>query len=502
MKIVSAKHLPALDQATIEAQNISSAQLMERAAHETYYRFVEDFYGSEYAVFCGSGNNGGDGWVLARLLSSQHRVIVYDCQIGERSSDNALNYQLAKEIPGIEIITVESADDVRDLNDPKLVVIDALFGSGLSRPVTGVWAGVIRQINATTGTVISIDLPSGVFADRFTDGTHVQANLTYSLGTPKLAEFAVDNAKAYGKIESVDIQLAAEALEAIDATFFTQDVDNLRATLKDRSFFDHKGTFGHALIAAGSQGKIGAATLCASAALRAGAGLVTAHLPRCGYEIAQIALPEAMCQIDRHRFVVTEIPGSQRYNAIGIGPGMGTNELTAAALEKFIRHTDQPLVLDADALNILSVRQNLLEQLPGGSILTPHPKEFARLFGETDNDFARWELLREKCQALNLVIVLKGGNTAIGTPDGRVTFNTNGNPGMGTGGTGDVLTGIITGLMAQGYPSVDAAKLGVYLHGSAGDLAATELEQESLLATDVIDHLGKAFRALRAQGEN
>lgn len=278
----------------------------------------------------------------------------------------------------------------------------------------------------------------------------------------------------------------------------TIDETELRKNLHHRQSFDHKGTFGHALIIAGSYGKMGAATLCARAALRAGSGLVTVHLPKCGYEIMQIAFPEAMCQVDRHKFVFTEAPNDLTpYRTIGIGPGLGQDSTTATAIHKLIERYEHPMVIDADALNILSQNSDWLQLLPANSILTPHPKEFERLFGKTENDSARWELQLAKAKELNVIIILKTGKTSIATPAGHLYFNTTGNPGMGTAGTGDVLTGIITGLLAQQYEPAMAAQLGVYLHGLAGDIAAERTEQESLLASDVIEHLGAAFKQLK-----
>jgi NAD(P)H-hydrate epimerase len=252
------------------------------------------------------------------------------------------------------------------------------------------------------------------------------------------------------------------------------------------------------LLIAGGFGKMGAAVLAAKACLRSGAGLLTVHAPRCGYEILQVAIPEAMVSVDDHQFAVTEIREHlSRFKAIGIGCGIGTNDLTFKSLEGLFLKDGLPLVLDADALNLLAGRPDLLKMIPHHSILTPHPKEFERLFGPTPDSFARNTLQREKAMDLGIYIILKGANTCIACPDGTCWFNSTGNPGMATGGSGDVLTGMLTGLLAQGYSPFEASLLGVYLHGLAGDLAAHDLQQEALLASDIIEHLGKAFIVLK-----
>lgn len=450
-------------------------------------------------VFCGSGNNGGDGLGIARVLHESHYdVQVYDCRVGSRSADNEAQLQAVKDKRVIPI-TVLSEGATLPAIPSGAILIDGLFGSGLSRPVEGYWAELLEHLNRADGvTRVAIDLPSGLFADQPSEGIAFHADRTLSFQLPKLAFFLPENAVAVGRWELVDIGLDLAKIEETPTKNYYQNPASLRSLLRIRRPFDHKGTFGHALMVAGGYGKVGAAILSSRAVLRAGAGLVTVHVPRCAYEIMQIAFPEAMVRTDRHRFVLTEIGDLDAFQVVGIGPGIGQNKCTADALLDLIDRARCPLVLDADALNILSNQPRHLSQLPEGSILTPHPKEFERLFGETDNNFTRIELLRERAETLGVTIVLKTGATAIAAPDGSIYFNHSGNPGMGTAGTGDVLTGIITGLVAQGYETVTAARLGVYLHGLSGDIAAAELEQESLIAEDVITHLGKAFRQLKA----
>ncbi len=502
IKILSARQTHELDAATIERQEITSLALMNRAVIAFCEHFIRHYPSPAEApvwVFCGSGNNGGDGLGIARKLHEvSYEVRVFDCRIGERSTDNAAQYQALRDKGVIPITTLTTETDLPAV-PPGTILIDGVFGSGLSRPVEGYWADLLKRLNAASAERIAIDIPSGLFADQPTTGTAFHADLTLSFQLPKLAFLLPGNAAVVGHWVTIDIGLDRDTIAATETNNFYQTAADLRPLLRRRQPFDHKGTFGHALIVAGSYGKVGAAILCSRAVLRAGAGLVTVHAPRCAYEILQIAFPEAMVITDRHRFVLSEIGALDAYAAIGVGPGIGMNSCTVEALGELLRRTPVPLVLDADALNILGRRPKLLSELPAGSLLTPHPKEFERLFGATSNDFARLDLLRAKAQELKAVIVLKTGTTAIAAPDGRLYFNSSGNPGMGTAGTGDVLTGMLTGLRAQGYDPVTAARLGVYLHGLAGDIAAEELEQESLIAEDVIDHLGKAFRRLKKE---
>ncbi len=504
MKIPAATDTAALDAATTAAQGITSLQLMERAARAFVGRFVRDFPDPDRPVYlgCGTGNNGGDGWAVARLLHHEHGrpVTVIDCRVGEgknRSADNAANRARAGEYVAIQVVQMEKGSDLPTIPHESIYV-DALFGAGLSRPLTGYWETFIQHVNQQLLTRVAVDLPSGLFADRHTAGTTLQAHHTYTFDYPKLALLLPENGRTVGELSICRIQIDATALAASDSENYYLTGPELAPEIRERRAYDHKGTFGHALLIAGSYGKIGAATLAARAILRGGAGLVTVHLPRCGYEIMQISFPEAMCMVDPHRYVFSQAPESlAAYQAIGVGPGLGQDPLTQTALHDLLEHADKPLVMDADALNLLGEQPEWWPLLPENSILTPHPKEFERLFGTAKNDFSRLDLLRDRAREHRCIIVLKTGHTTIAAPDGRLFFNSTGNPGMGTGGTGDVLTGIITGLLAQGYAPLTAARLGVYLHGSAGDLAAAALTQESLIAEDVIGHIGAAIRALR-----
>lgn len=499
MKILNTNQIKKLDQATIQNEAISSLDLMERASLTFVNWFINTFPNTHQVVqiFCGIGNNGGDGLAVARLLSQRaYTIQVFYCKISPNTSqDFEKNLARLPKRQAIEVFEIEEKSDFPALSADN-ILIDAIFGSGLNRPVIGYWASLIKYINQTAKTIVAIDIPSGLFADQATTSTHIQAHYTCSFELPKLAFLFPENQHSLGYWTIKPIRLDANFIKKTNSPYYYITPNFIKSILKTRHKFDHKGTYGHALLVAGSYGKVGAAVLAAKACLRTGAGLVSVHSPKCAYQILQISFPEAMVSIDTNESFFSQTPNLKPYKAIGIGCGLGTENISKEALADLIKKTNLALVLDADALNILAQNKELLKQLPKNSILTPHPKEFERLFGKADNDFNRNELQRKKAQELQVYIVLKGANTCIATPEGDCYFNSTGNPGMGTAGTGDVLTGMITSLKAQGYSSLDAAILGVYLHGLAGDLAVLELGQEALLASDVIAHIGRAFRAL------
>lgn len=501
MKIITPKQTRQLDQYTIEQEPISSLALMERAAQSFCLWFEKTFPQGYYPlvqIICGVGNNGGDGLAIARLLYRKfYRVEIFFCKISETlSSDCQANF---------ERLPIRNAIPLQNItkNDPfphfaeNAIVIDAILGSGLNRPVEGYWAMFFQSINQSKNTIVSIDIPSGLFAQQATDSQTINADYTYTFQLPKLAFLFPKNQDIIGQWTIGNIGLSTDFLESIEVNNYYLTPKMVQSLLQKRSKFDHKGTYGHALLVAGSYGKMGAAILAAKASMRAGAGLLSVQVPSCGYQIMQISFPEAMVIIDRHKHYFSRPTKLDKYKAIGIGPGLGTEKITMDAMEELLHKAKAPLVIDADALNILAKKPKFLKCLPKESILTPHPKEFERLFGKTEDDFERNALQRQKAEELNCIIILKGANTCIATPDGNCYFNSTGNPGMGTAGTGDVLTGILTGLRAQGYSAKDTAILGVYLHGLAGDIAAKDVEQESLIANDLITYLGKGFKAIR-----
>ncbi len=509
MKIFNTEQIRAWDAYTIEKEPIASVELMNRAAQAFVDWFVSMYPNPQrpVVIFAGTGNNGGDGLAVARLLHWEMRELkVVVCDFGRKRSAD-FEAQL-KVIPkDIEVIFLNDPNDLfYDSNFPNNdVIIDALFGSGLTRTLEGESAQVVDFLNRLPNEIVSIDLPSGLFADRHTPGTSVvRATRTFSFETPKRAFFFPENADRAGNSAFGSIGLHPDFAAKIETPFHFLTKKDAAALLRPRQKFSHKGTYGHALLVAGSFGKIGAAVLATKACLRAGAGLLTVHAPRCGNLVLQTAVPEAMFSADQRARFWAEVPDLQPYSAVGVGCGIGQATETAAALEQLLKNFSPPhgqgggkgLILDADALNLLAQNPDWWRFVPQNSILTPHPKEFERLFGKTENDFERNDLQRLKAQEHGVFIVLKGAHTAIACPDGSCWFNSTGNPGMATGGAGDVLTGILTGLLAQGYSPRDAALLGVFLHGLAGDLAAKELGQEALTAGDLVDFLGKAWLAL------
>ena len=499
MKIFNTEQIRAWDAYTIENEPIASTELMNRAA-----KAFADWFVSLYpdlqrpvVVFAGTGNNGGDGLAVARLLHWQMRevkVVVCDFS-GKRSPD--FEVQLGGIPKDIDVIFLNDFDKLDDFGDA--IFIDALFGSGLSRPLTEKWPQVIDFLNRPPHEVVSIDLPSGLFSDRHTpsDAAVVHAARTFSFEAPKLAFFFPENAERVGECSFGSIGLHPDFYEKTEAPFHFLTKEDVAKLVKPRKKFSHKGTYGHALLVAGSYGKMGAAVLAARACLRAGAGLLTVHAPRCGFIVLQTAVPEAMFSPDRRANFWAEAPDLHSYSAVGVGCGIGQMPETAAALLELLQKTSAPLVLDADALNLLAQNPAWWRFVPRNSILTPHPKEFERLFGASSNDFERNDLQRLKAEEHAVFIVLKGAHSAVACPDGTCWFNSTGNPGMATGGSGDVLTGILTSLLAQGYSPHDAALLGVYLHGLAGDLAAEESGQEALTASDLTAFLGRAWKALK-----
>ncbi len=500
MNIFSAAQIRAWDAFTMEHEPIASVELMNRAAKVFTDWLVEAYPDNSrpVVVFCGTGNNGGDGVAVARLLhwlGFDAKVVVCDFA-AKRSADFDAQIALMPQHDNISIEWFNIAKDLPAIS-PEVLVIDALFGSGLNRPLDGEWAQVVDILNQLPNEVLAIDLPSGLFADAHTPRESVvHADRTFSFERPKLAFFFPENAERVGEWAFGSIGLHPDFEAEMVSPFQLLTKMEASRLHRPRSKFAHKGTFGHTMLVAGSFGKMGAAVLAAKACLRSGVGLLTIHAPRSGNIILQGAVPEAMVSADHRAKYWAEVPEVQGYASVGVGPGIGKEPETARALQGLLNTYDKPMVLDADALNLLAENPAWWDIIPKNSILTPHPKEFERLFGKTGDDFQRNDLQRNKAQTHGVFIVLKGAHTAIACPDGECWFNTTGNPGMATGGSGDVLTGILTGLLAQGYPPKSAALLGVYLHGLAGDLAAESLSQEAMTAGDLVGFLGKAWLEL------
>ena len=505
VKILSAAQIRELDAYTILNEPVSSIDLMERASMVFTNWFTQkyDYQNTSIYLFCGPGNNGGDGLAIARLLHhSYYKVHIYICKIGNTTSEDF--DQNLKRLPrhnAIATTEIKNGDEFPKLSAEGGIIIDGLFGSGLSRPIEGYWALLINYLNELPLIRVAIDIPSGLYADKHSKGTIFQAHQTFSFELPKRAFFFPENFAFTGDWAFDSIGLIRDKLGDLETSNYFINQGFAKSLYKPRKKFDHKGTYGHALIIAGSYGMIGAALLATKAALRSGAGLVTLHAPKVAYSIIQGNIPEAIVSVDEEEYCISNFPDLKKYTAIGIGPGIGNNDLTIKGLNRFIKSYTLPVVIDADGLNILAKNPKLLTQIPRNSILTPHPKEFERLFGKAENDFKRNEMQVAKAQELGVFIVLKGAHTCIACPDGNCYFNTTGNPGMATAGSGDVLTGMITALLAQRYSAFEAAILGVYLHGLTGDLAVSDLSSDvALIAGDLVECIGGAFGVMASVG--
>jgi NAD(P)H-hydrate epimerase len=500
VNIYSAEQIKAWDAYTIQHEPITSIDLMERAAQNCVnWILSRGFQKNLFRIFCGKGNNGGDGLAIARLLfEKQVKSEVYILEFGKLGTqDFQTNLQRLHDLP-FPIHFIQSPANFPEIS-PDDIIIDALFGSGINKPLEGLAKALVLYLNSSPNPIISIDLPSGLFVDRSSLGnTIVVADDTLSFHTYKKAFLVAENDPYTGNIHLLDIDLHPGFFKKNNASHQLVEKKLVKEIFQPRKKFAHKGVYGHALLVGGSFGKIGAIILAASAGLRSGCGLVTTYIPGCGYSIMQATVPEAMVMTDPDASMITMIPEElDKFSCVGVGPGMGTNKQTRDALFQLIKSFSKPLVLDADALNALGEEPQYLEKLPPYSILTPHPKEFERMFGTCTNDFERIDKAVEKAKELQIIIVLKGHHSLIALPDGKSFFNSTGNAGMAKGGTGDVLTGIITALCAQGYAPGHAAILGVYLHGLAGDLAAAALSQEAMTAKDLISFLSAAFLELQ-----
>lgn len=504
MKFFPTASIKRIDEYTIKNEPIPSLLLMERAAAALTKAIVEDSPCGSFAVFAGPGNNGGDALAVARMLAVAGRTVnVWIVAPGERlSPDCAANHQsLSAMQEGNFPLTLHI---VTDKFEPPLiaadaVIVDGLFGSGLSRPVEGLFATVIRFINSCTNRVLAIDIPSGLMGEDNSNNIEeniVRATRTFTLQFPKLSMLFAENERFVGPFDILDISLSREAVEAEPSLYFLTGRCDILPLSPAREKHSHKGNFGRALLVAGSEGMAGASVLAARAALRSGAGLLTLYIPRGNNEILQRTVPEAMTILDACVTHISSPPSCEKYTAVAVGPGLGQCAETEKALLALIDNCRVPMVVDADALNILSRNRNYLSRLPQGSIITPHIGEFTRLAGVCGNSYERLRRVVELAREHNLCIVLKGAYTAVVTPQGCCHFNTSGNPGMATGGSGDTLTGVLLALLAQGLSAVDAARLGVYVHGAAGDVAAGKMGETALIASDIAEALPAVWREL------
>lgn len=498
MKIFTSSQIRSIDSLTIEKEPVASIDLMERAAMQLLNFMTNKFSPqTKVALFAGPGNNGGDAVALARLLSNKQ----YDAELftidlgGKLSNDNKTNLERLTSC-GIVIHNLDQSTANPDLSTFD-VLIDGIFGSGLSRPITHWPAALIHHINESNKTVVSIDIPSGLFSEDNTNnsGTIICASYTVSFQFPKLAFMLPENEKSVGKWQTRPIGLFPEGIRNEATKYYYTTYSDL-PNLINRSHFSHKGNFGHALLIAGSYGMTGAAILAAKSCLRSGVGLLSVHVPQSAYSIMQSAVPEAMVVIDETEQIFCTKEALEKYNCIAIGPGIGMKQSMKEGLSQLLANANVPVVLDADALNIIAEQKSLLETIPASSIITPHPKEFDRLTRTHQNHFQRIETAIEMATQQQLTVVLKGAHTAVITSAGDVHFNSTGNPGLAKGGSGDALTGIILGLLANKYTTENAALLGVFIHGLAADIAVDHIATESLITSDVIDHISQAFASI------
>ncbi len=476
---------------------VSSLNLMERAA-TTCADWISQHtdVNKKIIIYCGPGNNGGDGLVIARILLQQGRNLQVYFLEGMQSEDFKANFErlLQQDITP----QILSATDLFPEHNDGEIILDALFGYGLNRPLSGIADALVQHINRTQSTIISIDIPSGLFADKSSkDNTIVQAAHILTFQAMKLAFLLPENAVYIGEVTVLDIGLHTDFYNNTDAAFEIVTHSTIHSWYTARKKFSHKGSYGSAALVAGSYGMMGAAVLGAQACMRSGAGKLTCYIPKCGYTVIQSVAPEAMCVTDENETHHTNLQLKGKYDAYAIGPGIGQSRETATVVEALLQQKPERLVMDADALNILAAHPHLLQLLPANAILTPHPKEFEKLFGKTDNEFNRLQLALAKAKSLNVYIVLKGYYTFIATPAGKGYFNATGNPGMATAGSGDVLTGILLGLYAQNHDAQKVVLTGVFLHGLAGDLAAAEKTEEALIAGDIASHLSAGWQILK-----
>ncbi len=494
MKIFSSSQIKDWDNYTIIHEPVTSIELMKRAASACYKWLIENnFKENNFKFFCGKGNNGGDGLAIARMLMEDKcNVEVYILNSGNPGTNDFEHnfFQIKKYTDCIHFIQPEQFPLINE-ND---IVIDCLFGTGLNKPPQKDAGELINYINSSKAKIVSVDMPGGMYADTSSlSNAIIKAAYTLTFQQYKLAFMMAENESYFGKIIVLDINLHKEFYDNEDAQFEMPDFDEIRQIYKPRKPFSNKGNFGHACLVAGSFGMMGAAVMAANACLKSGAGKLTCITPGKGYQIMQLSSPEAMCLVSGNNYI-KEISGSLNFDAIGIGPGIGVHASHKDLLQNLFENFKGALILDADALNTIGENKDLLEFIPADCIITPHPKEFDRLFGTSANDFDRAQLALRKSKEYKIYIVLKGHHTLIATPFKKGYFNSTGNAGMAKGGSGDVLTGILTGLAAQKYSPLQTCLLGVYLHGLAGDIAVENFTQEAMTAVDIIESLRYTFK--------
>lgn len=502
-KILQPVQLKELDAYTIKEEKITSADLMERAAtaicNEMCAMYAPQ---TRLVVFAGPGNNGGDALAASRLLSQrgfgQIEVFLFNIN-GSISADCEINKKRLADCPSVKLTEVTAQFEPPQLTQDTLV-LDGLFGTGINKPLNGGYATLVKFINASKSEVVSIDMPSGLMCDDNTYNVRshiIRATQTLTFQVPKLSQLLSDNQEFVGHLKVLDIGLSKQKLLALESNYEITEEADVAPLLKTRNPFGHKGTFGHALLVAGQHGMAGAAILAAKACLRCGVGKVTVRTPQSNNDILQIAVPEAVLSLDENKEHLSASINTDNYDALAIGPGIGTHNETALAFIEQVRHTRKPILIDADGINILGDHKGWIQQIPNDTILTPHPLEFRRLGIRSVDPYTSLSEATEMAKHHGFYIILKGHYTAVCTPEGKTYFNSTGNSGMATAGSGDVLSGIITAFLSQKYSVVDACRIGVYLHGLAGDIAAEQLGEECVTASDIIASLPEAFKRLK-----
>lgn len=501
MKIFTTQDIKSIYRKTLETDGVTTLDMCRRAAASMVSEIVSRWPASRpVAVFAGPGGNGADALAMSRMLLDRgYQCEIYLFNIGGKllSGDcRRMRDELVTAAP--EHFTEVTGPFPLPEISPRYLIIDGLFGTGLTEPLTGGFTMLARYFNESGATVVSIDLPSGMFADWNSTGAInrnvVHAHLTLSQQFPHLAFLFKENAELVGDWKVVDVGLNSHVVRSTPTNFQMLDSVGVHRLLKPRDKFADKTEFGNALVIAGSHGMMGAAVLAAKGAVRSGAGRVTLHGPAWGCDIAQISVPEAMYDCDPNDVSITAMKPARNYDAIAVGPGIGNGLSTVSALDLLLKSSTSPLVLDADALNCIARQRSMLNLLPPLTILTPHVREYDRLFGEQHSDEERIKNAIKQAAELQILILLKGHYTALIRPDGKVYFNSTGTPALATPGSGDVLTGLICGFLAQKFLPEIAPLLGAYIHGMAGEIAAERMGEYSVTATDITDAIGPAIR--------
>ena len=490
MKILPIAAIRTWDTFTIQAQNISSWDLMERAASEVFIHIQKLFpkLPNQVLIFCGIGNNGGDGLALARLLATtdSNILVLLPTSRIKMSADAQINLDKLKGTK-VQVLTFNEATLESRNSD---LVIDCLFGSGLNRPIhDGIYAEMIGYFNKLQGTKISVDLPSGMFTDTLNNPQDkiTIADYTLTFQTPKRSFFFFENYLYTGEIIVVDIQLSRLY---INNQISDQELVTLlyaKLLFRKRVRNSYKKTYGNLLLVAGSE-KAGACILSSMAAVRSGLGLLTVMCDKQKHNVILTRVPEAM-MIETSLYEEPQLINLIKYDALALGPGLGISSSNEKLFKNLLHFFNAPMVIDADGISILSQNKSWLSYLPQESILTPHPGEFERLVGKTQNTLEVFQKATEFCSKYNVYLVYKNFYSVVFTPHGKKYFITAGNSGMAKGGSGDVLTGVIGSLLAQGYPAEHAAVLGTWVHATAGAKAAEIKSETGMTPTDLIDHL-------------